>query len=308
MPRLSSLQRNRTGLVVLWGAAFALCTCLTSAASAQGAKSKKGAADGEKKTGKIAEVEKKGKTATITIEESDGEKFDVLVTAKTNFLVHGKGDVSFFKHGNMFVSSDEVVRNAATNYLHGRKFKIHLGGKGPGERVEADPANPELCKIAGTVVDADEESFTFEAEGAPYKVGFDQGGVDVSIESTEPEHAVVGAQVEVEGATRAGKFHPTAIVVTLDKPLTASEAFAGSDKKSAKSKAGSSKTAGKKTTAKNDKGGDKAADKGDEAGDKGKASADPFGVLDGGNAKKDTKKEKAKPAPKKKPTDAGDMN
>ena len=267
MPRWSDLPRNGTGLVVLWCAACAWTVCLPAAASAQGAKSKKGAADGEKKTGKIAEVEKKGKTATITIEESDGEKFEVLINSKTNFIVNGKGDVSFFKHGGMSVSSDEVVRNAATNYLHGRKFTIHLGGKGPGERLEQDPGNPELCKIAGTVVDADEESFTFQAEGTPYKVGFDQGGVDISVESTEPEHAVVGAQVGSSKERHAGKFHPTAIVVTLEKPMTATEAFGSGDKKSAKSKTGSNKTAGKKTTSKADKV-DKTADKGDDAGDK----------------------------------------
>ncbi len=305
MPRLSVLHRNWTGLVVLWSAAFACCACLPTAASAQGAKSKKGAADGAKKTGKVAEVEKKGKTATLTIEESDGEKFDVVITAKTNFIVNGKGDVSFFKHGSMFVSSDEVVRNPANDYLHGKKFTIYLGGKGPGERVEPDPMNPEVCKIAGSVVDADEESFTFEAQGTPYKVGFDPAGVDISVESTDPEHAAVGSPVEVEGTTRSGKFHPTAIVVTLDKPMSASEVFAAGDKKSAKSKTGA-KTAGKKTTAKTDKGGDKSADKGDD--DKGKGSADPFGVLDNGSGKKDAKK-KTPPAKKdKKPADDSDMN
>jgi hypothetical protein len=305
MPRLFVLHRLCTGLVILWGAAFACCACLPSAASAQGAKSKKGA-DSTKKTGKVAEVEKKGKTATLTIEESDGEKFDVLVTAKTNFIVNGKGDVSFFTHGSMFVSSDEVVRNPANNYLHGKKFTIYLGGKGPGERVEPDPLNPEVCKIAGTVINADEESFTFEAQGTPYKVGFDTGGVDISVESTDPEHAAVGSPVEVEGTTRSGKFHPTAIVVTLDKPMSASEVFAAGDKKSAKGKAGA-KTAGKKTTAKTDKGGDKSADKGDD--DKGKGSADPFGVLDGGSGKKDAKKGKTPPAKKdKKPVDDSDMN
>lgn len=312
MPRFSQLRRTSVRLVIVWCAGLACCTCLSSVASAQGAKSKKGAAaDGEKKTGTVSHVEKKGKNATITVEEADGEKFDVPVNAKTNFIVHAKGDISFFKHGSMFVSSDEVVRNSANNYLHGKKFTIYLGGKGPGEHVEQDPVSPDVCKIAGTVVDADEESFTFEAEGTPYKVAFDPAGVDVSVESTDPEHAVVGAQVVVEGATRAGKFHPTAIAVTLDKPLAASEAFAGGDKK-AKSKTGA-KTTGKKTTAKNDKGNDKSADKGDEAGDKNK---DPFNVLGNGDnkdGKKDVKKgsEKGKtPAPKKdkKKTEDGDTN
>jgi hypothetical protein len=309
MPRLSDLCRNRVGCVFLWSAVVACCACLPLRASAQGAKSKKGAADVEKKTGTISHVEKKGKNATITVEESDGEKFDVPVNAKTNFVVHGKGDISFFKHGSMFVSAEQVVFNEANNYRHGNKFKIYLGGKGPGEVVEQDPISPQVYKIAGTVVDADDESFTFEAEGTPYKVAFDPAGVDVSFESTDPDHAAVGAAVEVEGATRAGKFHPTAIVVTLDKPMSASEAFAAGDKKS-KSKTASSKT--KKGTSKTDKGADKSADKGDDGGDKGKGNSDPFNVLGSGDSKKDAKKgaDKGKaPTQKKdkKKTDDGDM-
>lgn len=299
MPRWSELHRNGTGLVVL-GILACCLACLPATASAQGSKSKKGA-DAEKKTGTIAEVQKKGKSATLVIEQADGDKFEVQVAAKTNFIVNGKGDVSFFKHGNMFVTSDEVVRNPANNYLHGKKFTIHLGGKGPGERVEQDPNNPEVCHIAGPVVDADDESFTFEAEGTPYRVGFDQGGIDISVESIDPEHAKVGAPVEVEGATRSGKFIPTAIVVNLDKPMSATEVFAGNEKK--KSKTGS-KTTSKKTTAKTDKS-DKNADKGDDSADKKPANADPFGVLDSG-AKKDAKK---KPAPKKDKKSAdGDMS
>jgi hypothetical protein len=315
MPRLSLVHRNGAGLLLLWCAVVACCALLPARASAQGAKSKKAAADGEKKTGTISHVEKKGKNATITVEESDGEKFDVSVNAKTNFVVHGKGDISYFKHGSMFVSSDEVVRNSANNYLHGRKFTIYLGGKGPGERMEQDPVSPDVCLIAGTVIDADDESFTFEAEGAPYKVAFDPAGVDVSFESTEPEHAAVGAKAEVEGTTRGGKFHPLAIVVTLEKPMRASEAFAGGDKK-AKSKTGS-KTTGKKTTAKNDKGTEKGADKGTDksAGkgtDGGDKAKDPFKVLDGGDDKKDGKKGadkgKASTPKKDKKTEDGDAN
>ncbi|MBI3863097.1 MAG: hypothetical protein HY290_14495 [Planctomycetia bacterium] len=302
MTRWSEYPKHGTRLAVLCLAACVGIACLPATAMAQGAKSKKGADSGEKKKGTIAEVEKKGKTATLTIEESDGEKFEVQVNAKTNFVVHAKGDISLFKHGGMHVSSEDVVRNPGNNYLHGKKFKIHLGGKGPGERMEQDPNSAEVCHIAGAVIDADDESFTFEAEGTPYRVAFDPGGVDVSIESIEVEHAVKGAQVEVEGATRAGKFIPTAITVTLEKQMTASEAFPGGDKKSAKKKAVGKST---KTTAKNDKG-DK-SDKGDDA-DKGKGgSTDPFGVLDGGSPKKDTKKPKPAPKKDKKPVD-GDMN
>jgi hypothetical protein len=314
MPRLSIRHRNLAGLAFLSGVAVVLSACLPAITSAQSGKAKKGAAEPEKKSGTIAAVEKKGKTATITVEEADGEKFDVPINAKSNFVVHGKGDTTFFKHSGLFVSADDVVRNPTNGYMHGRKFKIFIGGKGPGERLEQDPLSAEVCKIAGPVVDADDESFSFEAEGGVHKVGLDPAGVDVSVESTEIDHAVVGSEIEVAGTTRAGKFSPTGITVTLEKPMSATEAFAG-EKKTAKSKSGS-KTTGKKTTAKNDKA-DKTGDKGADANDKGKVDTkDPFGVNkvddnDDGSKKdpKDTKPGKT-PAPKKpkKPATNSDMN
>jgi hypothetical protein len=200
------------------------------------------------------------------------------------------------------VSAGDIVLNPANKYLFGKKFMIHLGHKAPADRFEPDPTNPSVYQIAGQVVDCAEDSFTFEADGTPYKVNFEQGVVpDISVESTDPEHAAVGAPVEIEGTTRGGKFHPTAIVVTLEKPMVADEVFAN-DKKSAKSKHGaSSKTAKKTSKADKDKA-DKTAAKGDEGASeeplKG-GSSDPFGVLD--KDKKNGKKSKTAPKKDKKP-------
>ncbi len=239
MPRLKLYRRKSTGpvafdLVVVLS--VVLTTCLPAGARAQASKSKKGP-EKEHKTGTIAQVEKKGKTATLTIEESDGEKFDLMVTAKTPLLIKGRGDVGFFKHSPVFVSSDSVVMNEGNKYLHGKKFTIHLGGKPPAEVFGPSETSPEVYNIAGPVVDSAEDSFTFEALGTTYKVGFDQGvAPDIDVESTEPEHAAVGSSVEVEGMTKAGKFLPSSITVTLEKPLASDDVFAGGDKKNAKSK------------------------------------------------------------------------
>lgn len=312
MPRLNTYRRNRTGwvglnLLVTWSVALAICACLPVGATAQGSKAKKGP-EKEHKTGTIAQVDKKGKAATLTIEESDGEKFDVMITAKTNIMIKGTGDVAFFKHSPVFVSSDEIVMNPGNQYLFGKKFTVHLGSKPPAEAFGPSESNPSVYAIAGPVVDCAEDSFVFEALGKQYKVGFEQGKVpEVSVESTEPEHAAVGSTVEVEGTTKGGKFLPTAISVTLEKPLVADEVFAGGDKKSAKSK---SKTANKKM-AKSDKAdkADKSTDKPDEpaAGNDPfkKESNDPFGV--GAGDKKDAKKAKAAPPKKdKKPANDSD--
>ena len=309
MPRWNTHRRKWTGVVVLCGVALASCFWLPAAAMAQGAKSKKGG-DAERKTGTVAEVEKKGKTCTLTIAESDGEKFDILVTPKTNFLVKGRGDAAFFKHSNVFVSAEDIVMNAGTKYLFGKKFTIHLGNKPPAERFEPDQTNPNVYQIAGPVVDATDDSFTFEAGGMPYKVNFEQGVVpEVSVESTDPEHAAVGAAVEVEGTKRGGKFHPTAITVTLEKPMVADEVFAAGDKKSAKSKHGPSSKAAKKSTKTDKDKTDKTADKGDDAATNDpfkKDSSDPFALE---KDKKDAKKGKAAPKKDKKPTtNSGDSD
>jgi hypothetical protein len=299
MPRSSFDRRNLSGHPVAWGltiVAVAAFACLPAIAPAQG-KSKKGSADHEKKTGKVAEVEKKGKTATIKVEESDGETFDVPVTTRTKFIVNGKGDAGFFKHPRAFVSSKSVF--TANNQFFGKNFTIHIGNP-PNAQFEPEPDNPEVYHIAGAIVDCDETSFTINADGSTYKVNFEQGGdLTVAIESTEPEHAVKGSDVAVEGSTRNGKFIATSVVVTLDKPLVADEVFA--DKKTGKTKsAAASKTS--KKPAKTDKGdkGDKeeSADKGDDtpAGEPFKpGNNDPFDVR-----KKDSKKKApAKPKVKK---------
>jgi|GEM_PF-2147370 len=301
MPRLNTDRRKCTGRVglnglVTWCVALAICTCLAAGAWAQASKSKKGPGN-EHKTGTISHVDKKGKAATLTIEESDGEKFDVMVSAKTNLMIKGRGDASFFKHSPVFVSSEKLVMS--NNYLFGSEFTVHLGSKPPAENFSPNETNPNVYSIAGPVVDSAEDSFLVEVQGKQYKVGFEQGKVpEISVESTDPEHAAVGASVEVEGATKGGKFLPTSIAVTLDKPLVGDEVFSAGDKKNSKSKA---KTTSKKVANKSDK-----ADKGDKAMDKDdqpaaandpfkKESNDPFGVGGG------DKKKKATPAPKKKP-------
>jgi hypothetical protein len=298
MSRTSPQRRIQVGQSASWGFAVAMAVAGMSLPAMAAAQSKKKSAnEPEKKTGTIAEVEKKGKTAVLTVAEADGEKFEVLVTAKMKFVVHGTGDSGFFKHPRAFVTSDSVF--TANRQYFGKKFTIHLGST-PQSHFEQDENNAEVYHVAGPIVDCDDNSFTINAGGDPCKINFEQGAdLNVTIVSSEPEHATVGSTVEVEGSTKGGKFHPTAVVVTLDKPLVADEVFAASEntKKSPKGKTSPAKTA-KKTT-RPDK--EDMADKGDDAppADPFKTGgSDPFGV-----GKKDVKKKSAptptKPKPKK---------
>ncbi len=309
MSRSCVHRQNRFGQLMRWSLAVAAVGCffLPAIVSAQ-TKSKKVAADpdGNKKSGKIVAVENiKGKSFTLKIEELGGEKLDVNVSPKTKFVINGKGDATFFKHPRAFVSSDQVF--TANQKLFGKKFTFHVGSGAPDETFERDPDKPEVYHIAGSIVESDEASFTVNAGGTPQMVNFEQGAdLDVSVESSDPKHAAVGSTVEVEGTTRSGKFFPTAVVVTVDKPMVADDVFAGNEKKTAKTKSGTAgKTASKtaKKTAKTDKGDDEEMadkDEGTAKPDPFKTSADPFDT----KKSKDTKKKTtAKPKVKKPPVD-----
>jgi hypothetical protein len=267
---------------------------LPTLVAAQASKSKKAAPHAEKKTGKITKIDAKGKTSTLTVEEADGESFDVLVTTKMkNFLVKAKGDAGFLKHPHVVVSSDSVF--TANMQFFGKKFTVHLG-QAPEAVFENDPNNPEVYRVAGPIVDFDETSFTINVGGSPYKVNFEQGlAPEIAVESTEPEHAAVGAELEAEGKTRAGRFQADAIMITLDKPLSADDVFSKGDKKGGKSKTAAT-TKGSKKPAKSDK---TDTDKGGDATDPAKppATSDPFGVL--------PKPAGGKPKPKKPSDDNG---
>jgi hypothetical protein len=284
------------------------CLLLPALASAQA--KKKAANDHEKKTGTISEVEKKGKNATLTVAEADGETFKVDVNSKMKFMVRGTGDSGFLKHPKAVVSSDSVF--TANRQFFGKKFTVHLGNS-PAAIFEQDEDKADVYHIAGPIVDCDETSFAINVGGEPYKVNFEQGAdLSIAIESTDPDHASVGSPVEVEGNTRGGKFHAISVVVNLERPLVADEVFSAGDKKGPKSKT----TAASKTAKKPAKSGEK-GDKEDmpEKTDdppatadplKPGSNADPFGVLKDNN-KKDPKKKPAPVKPKpKKPTEDPD--
>src|SRR5437660_8668701 len=147
MSRAFLHRQTRFHHMAHWALAAALgagCVFLPALASAQA--KKKAANDHEKKTGKVFEVEKKGKNAVLTVEEADGEKFKVDVTSKSKFMVRGTGDTGFLKHPKAVVSSDSVF--AANRQFFGKKFTVHLGNS-PAALFEQDQDNAEVYHIAG---------------------------------------------------------------------------------------------------------------------------------------------------------------
>lgn len=263
----SSEKKRRNSL---WGATTGLVLALVGGLlqpaplAAQGARGKKGP-ETEKITGKVAEIEKKGKAVTLTIEKESGDKLEVLVTPKLKLEITGKGDTSFFQP-KTWVSSESIIKT--NNELFGRQFTVHLGAAPP-PHVKPDTTANEVFHVAGQVMAATENSLTmnFGAAGTK-KVTFEEGAsVEVMINSNDPDLIVEGSEVEVEGVTRGAKFLPSKVTVTLENPVTAEDvqAAADKDKKGAKGKTAA-------------KGGKKPAKGKTEDSDE-EGAADPFGVL-----------------------------
>ena len=296
---------NPFGAPVRLGVAVVIAAgCLLLPAFVVAQAKKKASADHEKKTGTVAEVEKKGKSAVLWVQPADGEKFEVTLSSRIKFTVNGTSDAGFFKVPRAFVTSDSVF--SANQMYFGKKFTVYIGHSPPA-RFEADEKNAEVFHIAGSVVDCDDASFTIDVEGQSWKVNFEQGAdLAVAIVSSEPEHAVVGSPVEVEGTTRAGRFHATSVVVTLDRPLVADDVLPAEGEKRAGKAKGTAASKTTKKSAKTEKGEkgektnkDDTAEKSDDAPAAPEAvlpATNPFGV---GNDKKTPKKKT--PAPKPKP-------
>lgn len=291
------------------------------AAFAQGSKSKKSGSDTEKILGTVSSVEKKGKTAKLTVTKKDGgDDIEINILPKTAFAVVASGDVTFLRPQNM-VSAEALVSN---DKLFAGTFTVYVGIK-PEPKMQQDPMNESCYRICGLITAADKDGLVVDLPGGPQQVLFEQAGnVKVTVNSGDAALAAEGAPVELEGATKVGKFLPSKITVTLAEPFKAEDVFAN-DKSSAASKAkaaAAAKTAASKTskTTKTTKTKEDAAAPGDPAASV--QAADPFGVIKKKDTKKDSKTKAAdemdadkadkkgdkKAAPKKKPSDAAEKD
>jgi len=274
-----SAQRNsnwsRRWATQALGAALVLAVC-SATTWAQASKTvKKPANENPKVSGKITDVEMKGKVATFTVEDEGGKKQEVTITPKMNFGVVGKGDAGFFRPGLM-VSTTALM--SPQMQLFGKEYTVYIGTK-PTAKVVQNPSSPMVYDVCGLVTAADEDSVTlnFGRDGVR-KVFLEKDALVININSNDASLVKAGAEAELEGRNLAGKFLPTGMMVTLAEPLSADEVFPDPKAKAATKPATTqSKTAAKSATAKDAP----AAD-----------ANDPFGVL----KKKD---DKPKPAEKK---------
>jgi len=245
----------------------------------QGARAKKAANEPEKVAGKIAKIERKGKTVMLAVEKSDGETLEVLLTPRLPLTITGEGDAGFLQAPKAQVTSSKVVQ--ANDRLFTNEFTVHFGkGMNPGYQRDQNAA--DLYQVCGncTAVDAESVTLNLGSAGAR-KIFFEQGAPPrITVSSNDPELLVEGANVEVEGTSRGSKFTPARVTVTLAAPLVAAEVFAKSDPRKAKAATSATKGANKKATK---------SKKGDSAVDE----SDPFGVLDKKEGQADKKTAKS---------------
>lgn len=262
-----------------------LLACSGHVAEAQGKAQRKGP-EAEKISGKITQVEAKGKAATLTVAGDGGQTLEVLLTAKTRFSVSAPGELANIQP-KMFLVAERAVES--NNLLFARKFDLYVGGQTPPATIQRDPKSPEVFYIAGMVTGTDKEGVMLNVGGALKPIRFEQGGApEIRVFTNQIELIKEGAEIEMEGNTRNGKFLPSNVVVSLEEPLSADE-LAGRKAKVPPKATAKSTPRGKKTAG------------GDPAATEGASGDDPFGFA---NKKKGAKTE----APMTDPPIGGDSN
>lgn len=237
--------RQLHSLVRFAPALFALFVVVPHSAHAQ-----KGAEPTTVK-GKLVSIEKKGRTAKLTVETSDKETKEFQITARASLLITATGDDGFLAKGQ-FISAQPVESN---NKLFGKKFTVHVG---PGRKTGVfakPPKTPGLSKavwnVAGQIMERANDKEFPDYEVIAVRAGrktvpvFLDKGYSVTVLLADVDLAEPGSTVTIEGkpGTR-DRFTVTAATIELAKPLN-SEEFLKDDKKPRRSRSTKSKAPAK---------------------------------------------------------------
>jgi hypothetical protein len=270
--------------LVRYAGVLAIVLSVSGSASVACAQTKKVAE--ETVNGTLGTVEKKGKTAKITVSRDDGDNLEVMLTPKMRLMIEGAGDRECLRP-NTVVECDATMSN---NLFFSSVFRVYVGLGQPQVGAQRDPMAPDQYKLIGQVLAVDETGLMVNLGpqgGGQKRLNFDNAGQvsKVTVVSSDVNFLEEGQDIELTGLMRAGKLLPASIKVTRKEPFTADDLFTNS-KTAAKSKAAAAKTAASKKT--------KAGADGDTS-----AGADPFGVM----GKKDVK---SKGSTKDKPLSVSD--
>lgn len=214
---------------------------------AQASKGRKTGPELEKVSGKIQELEFKGKTANLIVERADGgDPLEILVTPKLKLQISGTGDNSLLAAKQSIVARGAFESNKE---WFSKRFEVYPGSAPPVAGVQPESEKGGAYVIGGTLLAHENGKLLINAGGKQVPVNFEQGGdPEIRVFSSQLELAKVGSSIEVEGSTRGGKFLPQKVSIQLADPLTPDDFVPRKPEK----KAATAKTAAK---SKKDKGG-----------------------------------------------------
>lgn len=193
------------------------------------------------KTGRLLELDVKGRVTTLKIETTDGETYEVKVTPMLDFSIVGGGDAAFVKPG-MYLSARGVM---AQEKIFVQNLTIHVFPKGkrppPGRFVKAQARPGEslaLYELSGEIASVgpaedypDYTAVVLKVPGRNPPVWLEKN-FQVRVSSTDPAHASAGADLELAlRPVRGGKLFPVGVRIQREAPFTAEEVLKETDEK-----------------------------------------------------------------------------
>jgi hypothetical protein len=192
-------------------------------------------------TGRVAEVQKKGRGTTLVVETDAGEKREFPLTPKVQFVISAQGDAGFVVPGQ-YLAGKGVLTNGKV-FLN--SLTIQLVRKGqrppPGKMVKAPAKTGESQNaylVSGPIVsretDKDYPDYQVLAlktagPGAPIML---EKGFQVTVETSDTALVPAGAPIELEGTPlpRDG-FNLVKATIRLAEPLDSATIMAAGDGK-----------------------------------------------------------------------------
>lgn len=175
------------------------------------------------KQGRVLEVQVKGKTRTLVIETTEGDKFEIRVTPTFDFSIVGQGDAGFVRPG-VFISSKGVQTQDKIFLTSLDVYVLPKGKRPPAGRVEKADAmkgdSLNVYNVSGEVTSVgpaegypDFTALGLKLTGRAPQVWLEQG-YQVKVYITDAERVTAGADAEVAlKPLRGGKFTPVAVRV-----------------------------------------------------------------------------------------------
>jgi hypothetical protein len=187
------------------------------------------------KSGRIVESTVKGKQTTLTIEDAEGKSYEVRLTPQIDFAVLAPGDPSFVKKGLYVMargieSEGKIFLTKLTLHVAPRTKRMPPGrvqavAAAEGESLKTYDVSGELVSVAPAEGYPEYTAITLKIPGRIPPIWLEPSH-QVEVASANPEHATVGADVQMAMRVLPGNREiPTALRVRREAAFTAEELF-----------------------------------------------------------------------------------